>query len=201
VGSAVQRRPTGPQPTTHGAPTGSGEHSRPPEPRFLAVGRIVGVHGVRGELKVEILTEDPNRFALLERVFIGPEAEEPTAWPLQGYRLHKGRILLKLTGCDDRNTAETLRGHLVQVPLEEAIPLGEDEYYEHQIIGLGVWTVGGEYLGEIVEIIYTGANDVYVVHGPPPRRREVLVPAIAQVVLEVDLDAGRLTVDMPEELL
>ena len=201
MGSAGKRRPPRPQPTRSGTQSGSGEHDRPPEPRFLAVGRIVGVHGVRGEIKVEILTEDPHRFGRLAQVFVGPDEGEPTAWPLEGYRLHKGRALLKLGGCDDRTAAETLRGLLVQVPLEEAIPLAEGEYYEHQIVGLDVWTVGGDYLGEVVEILYTGANEVYVVHGPPPRRREVLIPAIRQVVLEVDLDAGRLRVDLPPELL
>jgi len=180
---------------------GSGGQGRAPEPRYLTVGRVVGVHGVRGELKVKILTDDPHRFGLLDRVFVGPEGQEPVPWLLAGYRLHTGRALLKLGGCDDRATAETLRGYLIQVPLEEAIPLEEGEYFEHQILGLGVWTASGEYLGEVVEIIYTGANDVYVAHNATPGRHEILIPAIEDVVLEVDVKAGRLVVEPPDGLL
>jgi 16S rRNA processing protein RimM len=105
-----------------------------------------------------------------------------------------------LAGCDDRAVAETLRTYLIQVPLEEAIPLEEDEYFEHQILGLEVWTAAGELLGEVAEILYTGANEVYVVRGHSPRR-EILVPAIEDVVQVVDLEAGKLVVELPEGLL
>jgi 16S rRNA processing protein RimM len=117
---------------------------------------------------------------------------------MEGFRLHQGRVLLKLEGCDDRTAAEALRGAFVQVPIEEAIPLDEGEYYEHQIVGLAVWTAKGEALGEVVEILYTGANDVYVVRGLD--RSEILIPAIAGVILKVDLEAGRLVVELPEGL-
>jgi len=167
----------------------------------LVIGQVVGAHGIRGELRVEILTEDARRFGLLEQVFIGLEDEEPVAWPLEGYRLHMGRALLKLRGCDDRTVAATMRGYLVQVPREEAIPLEEGEYFEHQILGLEVWTAAGEPLGEIVDILYTAANEVYVVQGPNLGRRELLIPAIEDVVLEVDLEAGRLVVQLLEGLL
>ena len=179
---------------------GSGVQRRAPEPRFLAVGRVVGVHGVRGELKVAILTDDPHRLGRLERVLVGLEGQEPVAWLLEGVRLHKGHALLKLSHCDDRDAAETLRGHLILVPLDQATPLGEGEYYEHQIVGLEVWTVAGEHLGEVVEILYTGANDVYVVRRPGPGHREILIPAIAGVVLEVNLASGRLIVELPDGL-
>ncbi len=179
---------------------GSGRQSSAPEPRYLVVGQIVAPHGVRGEIKVELLTQDPHRFRLLEQVLIGAEDAEPRPWPLEGYRIHKGRALLRLAGCHDRDTAEGLRGLLVQVPIEEAVPLEEGEYYEHQILGLEVYAAGGECLGSIVEILYTGANEVYVVRGPAPGRREILIPAIESVVLEVDLAAGRLTVELPPGL-
>jgi 16S rRNA processing protein RimM len=166
----------------------------------LAIGRVAGVHGLRGELKVDILTDDPHRFGLLERVLVGLEDEEPVSWPLEGYRLHKGRALLKLGKCDDRATAETLRGQLVRVPLEEALPLEEGQYFEHQIIGLEAWTADGEHLGSVVEVIFTGANEVYVIRSAGPRRRELLIPAIEEVVLEVDLEGGRLVVELIEGL-
>ncbi len=174
---------------------------RTPEPRYVAVGQVVGVHGLHGELKVKVLTRDPHRLGLSQRVYMGLEDEEPVPWAVEGYRLHQGRVLLKLKGCDDRNTAETLRGYAVQVPLEEAIPLEEGEYYEHQIVGLDVWTVSEELLGQVVEIIYTPANDVYVVRRAASNGREILIPAIDSVVLKVDLEAGRLLVDLPDGLL
>ena len=179
---------------------GSGAQGRAPEPRFLVIGQVAGVHGLRGELKVDILTDDPHRFGLLERVFVGLEDEEPVPWLLEGYRLHKGRALLKLGNCDDRITADTLRGYLIQVPLEEALPLEDGQYFEHQVIGLDVWTTDGEYLGEVVEILYTGANEVYVIGGGPAGR-ELLIPAIEEVVLEVDLEGGRLVVKLLEGLV
>jgi 16S rRNA processing protein RimM len=180
---------------------GSGGQGRTPEPRFLAVGQVVGIHGLHGELKVKLLTDDPHRFALLERVYVGPDGAEPLPRVLAGYRPHKGNVLLKLEGCNDRYTANTLRGHLIQIPPEEAVPLEEDQYYEHQILGLQVRTISGESLGEIVEIIYTGANEVYVIEGPDPGQPQILIPAIKDVVLEVDLESGHLLVELPEGLL
>ncbi len=171
-----------------------------PEPRFLAVGQVAGAHGVRGEIKVSILTQEPERFGRLSRVWLGRDDQQPVPWTLEGYRLHHGRALLKLKGCDNRNIAESLRTLLVLVPLEEAIPLEEDEYYEHQIVGLAVWTSSGEWLGEIEEILYTGANEVYIVRGHEPGRKEILIPAIEDVVLEIDLAAGRMTIEPLEGL-
>jgi 16S rRNA processing protein RimM len=165
----------------------------------LAIGRVAGAHGILGELKVDILTDEPTRFARLNEVYVGREQEEPQLRQLAGFRFHHRRVLLRLQGCDDRTTAEGLRGAYIQVPIEEALALQDGEYYEHQIVGLAVWTTAGERLGEVVEILYTGANDVYVVK--EPGRREVLLPAIADVVIEVDLEAGRLVVQVPEGLL
>jgi len=164
-------------------------------PRYLAIGRVARPWGTQGELKVEIMTDFPDRFALLRKVYLGPKA---VPFALEGFRLHKGSALLKLEGCHDRAAVEKLRGQLVQIPIEEAMPLEEDEYYEHQIVGLAVWTVGGEYLGTVDEIIFTGSNDVYVVRG---EGREILIPAIENVVLEINLAKGRLIVEMMEGLI
>ncbi len=164
-------------------------------PKFVAIGKILEPWGDRGELKVEILTDFPERFASLERVYIGQ-----TARPLrvEGARLFKGHAILKLEGCESRAEASALRGQLLQIPLEELMPLAEGEYYEFEIIGLEVWTEEGDLLGRVKEIIYTGANDVYVVEGP---RGEVLIPALDDVVLKIDLEAGKMVVRLPEGLL
>jgi 16S rRNA processing protein RimM len=179
---------------------GSEAQRRAPEPRYLVVGQVVGTHGLRGELKVKPLTDDPDRFGQLERVLVGVDDEEPVPWVLQTYRIHKNHALLQLAGCDDQTTAQTFKGMLIQIPREEALPLEEDEYFEHQILGLSVWTADGDHLGVVEEIIYTAAHEVYAIQEPGSARREILIPAIESVVLDVDLDAGRLTVDLPEGL-
>jgi len=170
--------------------------SRPNAPRYLAVGRVIRPWGVRGELKVEILTEDPDRFERLETVYLGPRF---VAYRLERARLHQSTVLLKLAGCDDRNAAEALREQLVQVAIEDALPLQEDECWLYQILGLEVWTAGGEQLGAVQEVLETGANDVYIVRDR--YGREVLIPALKSVVLEIDLDAGRMLVQLPEGLI
>jgi 16S rRNA processing protein RimM len=179
---------------TQGQDRGSGSHQRRPEPRYLAIGRVVRPFGLRGELKVKVLTAYPERLGRMRTVYLGPQAEPRT---VEGVRLHQDAALLKLTGCDDRTAAEGLRGALVQIALENAVPLDEDEYYEHQIVGLTVLEEDGTLLGKVTEIISTGANDVYVVVGP---EGELLLPAIESVILEIDLEADRLVVHMLEGL-
>ena len=178
---------------------GSGGRDRASEPRFLTVGQIVGAHGVRGELRVDIMSDDPQRFARLKRVFLGPDDENPVACRVESTRLHGGQVLIKLEGCDDRTDALARRGTLLFVPLEEAIPLAEGEFYEHEIVGLEAWTTDGEFLGKVVDILYTRANEVYVVQDQGTRR-EILLPAIEEVVQSIDLAAGRLVVRLMEGL-
>lgn len=164
-------------------------------PEYLAIATVLAPHGVGGELKVRIETDFPERFALLTRVYLGPEH---LPYDFEGFRLHAAHGLLKLKGCDDRTAAEKLRGMDVWIPLGEAMPLKPGEYYEYQILGLEVSTPGGEPLGVIRDVLYTGSNAVYVTQGP---RGEVLIPVLKEVVLEVDLEGGRMVVQLPPGLL
>jgi 16S rRNA processing protein RimM len=107
-------------------------------------------------------------------------------------------MLVKLTGVPDRNAAETLRGQYLMLPDEQAMPLGEHENYAHDLIGLAVETKDGKSLGVLVEILFTRANDVYVVAGPAG---EILLPALREVILRVDLAAKKIIVALPEGLL
>ena len=145
-------------------------------------------HGVRGELRVELLTDYPERLSQHEVLYLGPE---PRPYPLESVRFHKDVALVKLVGCEDRDQADLLRGQLVQVPIEDAVPLDEGEYYDFQIIGAEVVTEEGESLGQVAEVLETQANDVYIVLGP---RGEVLIPAVEHVVQEIDLEAGRIVI-------
>ena len=156
----------------------------------MAVGRIVGAHGIRGEIKVKQLTDFPERFAPGSRLYVG---EETFQREVIASRPHRGMLLVKLSGLSDRNAVEHLRGKYLFIDREEAMELEEDEYYEDELVGLTVETMEGELLGELIEIMWTGANEVYIVQGP---RGEALIPAIAQVVQEVDLEAGVMRVKL-----
>ncbi|HDN79898.1 MAG: 16S rRNA processing protein RimM [Chloroflexi bacterium] len=164
-------------------------------PKYISIGRVVAPWGDRGEVKVKVLTDFPERFALLEKVYIGKTARP---FQVKGFRFHKGFAILQLEGFHTRSQAEALRGQFIQIPIEEVMPLEEGEYYEFEIIGLEVRTEEGKFLGKVKEIIYTGANDVYVVEGP---EGEVLIPAIEDVILDINLAEGRMTVRLMEGLL
>ena len=161
----------------------------------LVIGQIVAPRGLRGEVKVRVETEDPARFYDLEEVFLGDDLRR---FAVRSARLVKGGALLCLEGIVDRDTAELWRGAYVYVHIRDALPLGEGEYYWHQIRGLAVTTDDGQSLGQVTDILFTGANDVYVVNGD---RGEVLIPAVRETVLGVDLDHGTMTVHLPEGLL
>jgi 16S rRNA processing protein RimM len=150
-----------------------------------------------GELTVEVLTDFPERFDTLKTAFLG-DAQHADAWQVMGTRWKNDQVLLSLEGCGDRTTAERLRGLLVQIPIEEAMPLAEDEFYPHQLVGLDVVSVTGEGLGKVSEVIFTNANEVYVVSGP---RGKILLPAIADVIDDINLEAGLMTVRLMEGLV
>ena len=180
-----------PSPNEHLPP----EADQPPTntPGYVAVARIVGPWGLHGDLKVETLTDFPQRFAAGGRVYAGG-----VAYVIERCRWQRGRPVLKLAGIDSVTAAEALRHRLLEVPETELHPLGEGEYYHFQVLGLEVRTTTGEVLGRVEQIISTGSNDVYVVLGP---RGEVLIPAVDDVVKSVDPAAGRIEVEAVEGLL
>lgn len=170
--------------------------SQVPEPRYLAVGRVARPHGVRGELRVQVLTDHPERLASVEILYVGDKLRPKK---VMGVRQHQDVVLIRLDGYEDRTAAEELRGSVLYIAVEAAVPLDEDEYYEFQIEGLAVVTDEGELLGEIVEVFTApGANDVFVVHGP---LGELLIPAIEDVVVELNPEAGRVVVHLLPGLL
>ena len=185
------------RPTIEDNTRGSAESVVSSEPRFIAIGRITRPHGLRGELTVEVLTDFPERFDTLKVAYLG-DSQQADVWEVTAARWHKDRVLLALRGCEDRTTAEKLRGLMVQIPIEEAMALSEDEYYPHELVGLDVVTTEGEDLGRVSEVIFTKANEVYVVTGP---RGQMLLPAIAEVIEHIDLDTGQMTVRLMEGLV
>ncbi len=173
---------------------GSDEGLIPSEPPFLLVGRVLRPHSLRGEVRVQIHTSYPERFAVYEWLYLGPTY---TPYKLESHRFHQKIVLLKLEGIDNRTQAETLREQEVWISIDEAMPLAEGECYLYEIIGMQMVTVEGETLGQIAEMIETGANDVFVVH---TRQGELLVPDIGEVVLKIDVEAREIVVRLPEGL-
>jgi 16S rRNA processing protein RimM len=167
---------------------------------YIAVGQVVGPHGIRGEVKVEPLTDFPERFRKGAVVYLGSatDAQDVVPAEITAARPHQGRWLVLFAQIKDRNAAEALRDRYLLIPEADAMPLGEHENYAHDLIGLEVVTNDGEVLGRLAEILFTPANDVYIVRGP---RGEVLIPATRDVVLSVDLPSHRMTVALPEGLL
>jgi 16S rRNA processing protein RimM len=161
---------------------------------FLAVGRVLRPHGVRGELLLASLTDFPEHLAEHKVIYLG---EPPQPHPLAGVRIHRSQIILRLGDCHGREAADGFRDQLVRIEAKAAAPLPPGMYYHHQLVGLAVYTEVGEHLGELVEVLETGANDVYVVNGP---QGELLLPVIADVIRGVDLVARRLTVHLIDGL-
>lgn len=159
---------------------------------YMAVGLITTAHGLRGEVKVELHTDFPERFAPGVQLYLGEELEEVT---VSSARPHQGQLLLQFEGDESREDADELRGLWLFVPDEQAVELEEDTYFVHDIIGLSVQTVAGELLGTVKEVLFTGANDVYIVTPPDNPKREILLPAIEEVIKQVDLDKGILIVE------
>jgi 16S rRNA processing protein RimM len=152
---------------------------------------VLGPFGVKGELKVQPLTDNPRRFAAKARVWAGEQLVTIAASREAG-----GYVYLRLKGFPDRTSAERFRQALLQVPEESLPALPEGEYYRFQLIGLQVFDREGARLGTLDEVIETGANDVYRV-----RRADgidLLLPALDNVILSVDLAAKRMMVDPPE---
>jgi 16S rRNA processing protein RimM len=114
-------------------------------------------------------------------------------------RMHKDYGLLKLADVPDRSQAEFLRGLFVMIALDQAIPLEDDEVYLFQLIGMRVQTEDNTLLGEITDVIETGANDVYIIHSPD--YGEVLIPITEETLLDTDPEAGMVTVRLPDGLL
>ncbi len=156
---------------------------------FLVVAQVLGPHGVRGELKCRLVTDFPDRFKRGTRVYVGsPPGEHRIAAARVSGRL----VYLKIVGIGERATVDALRGSDVLVAVEDAMPLPEGQFYWRDVVGLRVEDTHGRHLGEVVDILATGANDVYVVRGD---LGEILVPAIKDVVKAIAPAEGRMVVD------
>ena len=154
----------------------------------IAVGKVTRAHGIRGEVSVLVLSENPERFAP-ESVVSTRDGRRLT---VEKTRLNRGRLLVKFKEIPHRSEAQKLHGEYLVVPVSELPELPEGSYWPHQIVGCEVVTEGGRSLGTIAEIIRTEANDVWVAKAG---ETETLIPALDDVVVSVDPGAKRVVVN------
>ena len=165
----------------------------------VVIGRIGKAHGIRGEVTVEVRTDDPDARFAVDAVLTTDRPERPTL-TIEKSRPHHGRMLVLFAGIPDRNTAELLRGTLLSVDADDDPELDDpDEYYDHQLVGLTAVTVDGVTLGVVSDVVHLPASVLLAVSGDG--KREVLVPFVASIVPEVDLAGGRVMVDPPPGLI
>lgn len=167
----------------------------PQEPRegYIAVGRVLRPWGLRGVLKVEPLTDFPERFAPGARLWLAG-----TERIVERARWQKGALYLKLADIDDATAAEAARDHLLEIPESDLHELEPDEYYLYQLVGLTVRAADGTPLGVVREVLTTAGNAVLVVSG---ERGEALLPFVEDVILAVDLEHRQIEVDAGGGLL
>ena len=161
-------------------------------PAAVYVGRILKPVGLGGEVRVQVASDAPERFAPDAVLYI-----EDKPYHVQGVRPVRQGLVLKLAEANSYSEAEALRGKAMYVGESQVPPAPQGSYYHYQVLGMQVYTPEDEYLGEVTEIIQTGSNDVYVLS---KGERGVLVPAVDSVVTDIDIKAGRMTVDLPEGL-
>jgi 16S rRNA processing protein RimM len=177
--------------------TSRGQQAMQQTTEWATIGVIVAPFGLQGELKVFSLSDIPDRFTALDIVYVGPQH---TRFSVKKVRSHKGSlVLLTLAGIDNANAAETLRNNDLFIPVDDLAELPTDSYYQHDILGLHVLTLEDRDLGIVEDIMQTGSNDVYVIkdsHG-----KQVLIPAIKQIVKRIDLSTKRIYIDPIRGLL
>ncbi len=165
---------------------------------LVSIGRIVGTHGYKGTLKVQPLTDFPERFKQLEQIDLR-QGKKITRYRIESCSPYKELLLMKLEGIDDLETAQLYRNALLSVEEKDVFPLPPGYYYHFQLVGLAVYDTEKGYLGVLKEVLETGANDVYAVNSEV--YGEILLPAIKDVILDINLTTKKMTVKLLDGLL
>jgi len=163
------------------------------EPAFLVLGKLRRAHGVRGEIPLEVYTQ---MLALLIPESIVYVGEEHQPYTIEKTRWKQDLLLIKFQEIDDRTTVSELTNELVFVRTEQVTDLPEGEFYYHELIGLDVYEEDGCYLGKLTQILETGANDVYLIQAEDGE--EILVPAIDETILQIDLESEKMIISRME---
>ncbi len=168
-------------------------------PDRVEVGIIINTFGVKGEVKVMPITDDPAVFSEFKTVFISKPGGESSEFEIRKSRPHKKWAILRIKGIDSRNQAAKLKDSSVYVAKNELSELEQDTYYERDLVGMEVYDLRGEFIGVISDILKTKANDIYQV-----RREgglEILIPAIKDVIKTVDVASNRMVIDPIQGLI
>lgn len=165
---------------------------------YLEIGKIVNTHGIRGEVKVIPLTDDPHRYDILKWAFV-VEKDALIKYDIGSVKYLKNFVILKLKGVDDPDAARGLKDHIIAVDREHAVKLKKDQFFICDILDCEVFDEKGISLGVVRDVLHTGSNDVYVVSGS--KGKEILIPALKTVVKEVSIENKRIQVTLPKGLV
>lgn len=165
--------------------------------RILQIGKIVGIHGIKGELKVVSTSESLDLFRPGNQILVQLRDGACRPYTVRKVNAYKNILRMALDGIDDRNEAETVVGTQLFISRSVLPETEPDTWYWSDLIGLDVFTRDDEFIGRVASIIETGSNDVFVVRNGD---KEILIPAIASVIVDIDLEARRMRVDLPEGL-
>ena len=164
---------------------------------YVLIGKVVGVHGIKGTNKFKSYAESLSVFAPDRSILVRDNRNREERLEVNWVKSHTRTPLIAFKGVTNRDEAEALIGADMFIPETELPELDEGTYYWFELIGLEVYTTEDDYLGRITSIFETGSNDVYVVKD---KQQEVLIPALESVVIDIDLEHNRIRVDLPEGL-
>lgn len=164
---------------------------------YLSIGQIVNTHGFRGEVKIYPLTVDMSRFEKLKEVYM-EENNELVKYKVESIKFLRSTVAVKLKGIDSEEAANKLKGSYIKVDRKSAVKLPKDTYFICDLIDSEVYDEKGQLLGTVKDVLQTGSNDVYVVQSTG---KDILIPALKDVVKKVDLTNKKIMVEMPEGLI
>ncbi|HZK43807.1 MAG TPA: ribosome maturation factor RimM [Syntrophomonadaceae bacterium] len=165
---------------------------------LIAIGKIVGTFGYKGMMKVQILTDFPERFNSLEKVHLA-HGEKIEEFLVQATKAHNQLILIKLDGIENKELAAKYKNAFLKITEDEVYPLPEGYYYHFQLEGMDVYDDKRGHLGKLTAVLETGANDVYIIKSE--KYGEILIPAIKQVIKAVDVETNIMRVELLEGLI
>lgn len=166
--------------------------------KYLELGQIVNVRGLKGEVKVNSFTDDNTKFERLPKVFIKRNKGDLEERKIEKVSYNKNQVIIKFVGINTIDEAEKLRNSFILVDRDDLESLPEGVYYIADLIGLDVYTEDGELLGKVDDIYNTGANDIYVIKDDLGKQR--LLPGIKDVIKEVNIEEGKIIVNLIEGL-
>ena len=164
---------------------------------YLSIGQIINTHGLRGEVKVYPLTDDISRFEKLKEAYV-EENDGLVKYKVESVKFLSSTVAVKLKGIDSEEAANKLRGFYIKVDRKSAVKLPKDTYFICDLIDLEVYDEKGLLIGTIKDVLQTGSNDVYVIQSSG---KDILIPALKDIVKKIDLENKKILVEMPEGLI